>query len=131
MTRRQITRRAFLGLSTSTAAAVLLPDRLRGDAPKGPVTLHNEPFALTLNPGQGLDCTLTHSPSGTVLAQGPYFYSVGAPAFDKVTNDNGAITLVGTTESGIEVSHTFRVHPQVAWLEGGNRDPQCRHESHS
>ena len=113
----RLTRRNFLGLTTSAAAGAFLPNALHAQTPPGPMKLANEQFELVLTPGKGLDCTLTHLPSGSVLAKGPYFYSMGAPLFDKDSTDHGAITLVGATGSGLEVSHTFRVQPNVPWIE--------------
>ena len=106
-------RRQFLSLSSATAASALAPILVRAQPaqgpPAGPITLANDHFTLTLNPGKGLDCTLTHKESGTVLAKGSYFYSVGNPTFDRVNHDNNTCVITGTTDSGFEVSHAFRL----------------------
>jgi len=112
-----MTRRRFLGISAATAAAALIPEGIRGDIPKGPLKMQNSEFTLELKPGKGLECTLTHRASGTVLADGPYHYSIGTPAFEKLIEEDGTVTLVGSTDSGIEVLHTFRVQPQKPWIE--------------
>lgn len=113
----RMTRRTFFGLTTTAAAAVLLRGTLLAESATGPITLKNSQFKLVLIPGKGLDCTLTHIPSGTVLAKGPYFYSMGEPAFEKVVREKETVTFIGTTDSGIQVSHSFRVQAKMLWIE--------------
>jgi hypothetical protein len=114
-------RRQFIGLSSATAASALVPAIVRAQPaqgpPLGPITLSNDFFTLALIPGKGLDCTLTHKASGTVLAKGPYFYSMGAPFFDTVNHDNNTYTITGKTDSGLEISHAFRLSNLSPGLE--------------
>jgi hypothetical protein len=113
-------RRQFLGLSSATSAALLIPSKLRAlesEGTPGPITLKSKSFTLALNPGKGLDCTLTHDPSGTVLAKSPYFYSIGNPTFDRVNHDNNTYTIMGKTDAGIEVEHSFRLYDELIGLE--------------
>jgi hypothetical protein len=117
----RMNRRQFLGLSSATAASTLVPAIVRAESPKGTphglITLSNGNFTLKLSPGKGLDCSLVHGSSGVVLAQGPYFYSTGAPAFDRVIHNDNTCTIIGSTDAGIEVSHTFRLSSLIPWFE--------------
>jgi hypothetical protein len=81
------------------------------------VTLKNESFELSIQPGKDLVCHLVHSPSGTVLADGPYSYPFGTPAFTIAAQDQSSVTLKGMTDAGLEVSHVFRAPPQSPWIE--------------
>jgi hypothetical protein len=101
----------------------------RAQAPPSSITLSNDYFSLVLKPGRGLDCLLTHKTTGTILAQGPYFYSVGNPNFGQVDHANNTLTITGLTDSGIEIVHTFRLSPLSAAFEEEisirNRGPQA------
>ena len=113
----QITRRNFLGLATSAAAATVLPVSLQPMTKAGPFILKNDQFELELSPGKGLACTLTHLPSGTKLAMGAYYYSGLTPVFNNVASGNNAITLIGITETEIEISHSFHARSGEPWIE--------------
>ena len=80
-------------------------------------TLKNQQFELSLHPGKELICRLIHVPSGTVLADGPYSYTFGTPAFKVTAHDASSLTLKGKTASGLEVEHQFRLPLDSPWVE--------------
>jgi hypothetical protein len=81
------------------------------------VTLKNDHFELFLGAVQGFNVHLKHVPSGTVLADYPYSYSFDTPVFALVSQDANSATFKGVTNTGLEMTHTFRLPPKSPWLE--------------
>ena len=62
-------------------------------------------------------CRLEHLPSGTVLADGAYSYSIGDADFGKASVEAGTVVLSGLTTTGIRVEHRFELAAGSRWLE--------------
>ena len=125
-----MTRKEFLRNAAATALVVLPVSAsvsstpARADTPAGPgsssgagLTLKNDAFELQLKPGTGLIAKLIHIPSNIVLADGPYSYSFGDPAFTVTSSDASSATLTGTTAGGLVIEHHFRLPAQSPWIE--------------
>ncbi len=85
-------------------------------APSAAPALRTSQFELSLTPGIGLGCRLVHSPTGTVLADGPYSYSFGVPVFTE-THDERSVVMHGTTDAGLGIRHQFTIDPSASWIE--------------
>ena len=100
---------AVVALSSAAAASHFAHGQSRSSG--SPLTLRNAEFELSITHGQGLQLKLAHRPSGTVMADGAYFYSCGHPAFGDVQKDEHSVSFHGRTETGLTVVHRFRVDP--------------------
>ena len=85
--------------------------------PGGTITLANEQYSLSLTAGHGLQCRLTHIPSNTLLADGPYSYSLAPIVFTDIRRDESSILLLGDTGTGIAIEHRFTLDPKNPWIE--------------
>ncbi len=102
-----LTRKDFLAVLGATSAAAAT----NRNAPS------NAAFSLSLEAGAGLRARLRHTPSGLVLADGPYSYSFGEPHFSAPRTTLEGITLEGATEAGIGVRHEYRLPAGEPWIE--------------
>ena len=86
-----------------------------------PVTLDNAHWQLGLKPGAGLKAQVVHKPSGIVLAQGDYSYSVGNPFFGEPQESQESkaktVTLKGAISGGLELQHEFKITAEEPWME--------------
>jgi hypothetical protein len=123
-----ITRKDFLKLSAMAALPVgvpLLAASAAAEIPAAPsspgdsraLKLTSEQFALSLTAGNGLQCRLVHVPTGTLLADGPYSYSLGPIAFTGMKQEESSVTLQGTTATGITIEQRFTADPKTSWVE--------------
>lgn len=80
------------------------------------VTLDSTDFRIELTFGDGLECSITHRPSGEKIADGPYSYSFGEPTFHLASQTENVVLLEGKTIHGIEVAHEFSVSDH-GWFE--------------
>ncbi len=127
----RMTRKAFLKATAAISTAALALDRgfartrnesldqATSEHPQ--VMLANTHWQLGLQPGAGLMAQVLHVPSGIVLAQGDYSYSLGTPSFNKAqTSQEGKtkiVKLTGKVPGAIEVQHEFRVPDDEPWFE--------------
>jgi hypothetical protein len=124
-----MTRKEFLKIAAGPTALVAMPTAAaitatsaNADGPDAsapaqiPHTFKLEKGSLrfSLTMGNGLQAKLVHTPTNTVLADGPYSYSLGPLKFAGMRlDDNSAppnsdtFTVVGTTDTGISIQHTF------------------------
>jgi len=122
-----MTRKEFLkiavgptALATIPAGAMVAASTVSADTPEIPassvtpkaITLAGGQFSLLLTAGQGLQCRLTHVPSNTLLADGPYSYSLGPIIFTNVEQHGSSVMLQGDTGTGITIKHRFTVDPK-------------------
>ena len=116
-------RRDLMRLAAGQAALVALPvaanaaKASKPDPEPSTATLKNSHFELSLSSGAALECRLTHLETGARLADGPYSYSFGSPAFTKVQQEDGCVTLHGTTQTGLTVRHQFSLKAGDPHLE--------------
>lgn len=89
--------------------------RLRSE-PSGAV-LRSSHFELAFGFSGGLQCRLTHLETGSILADGSYFYSFGCPVFANVEKDSSSVVLEGKTETGLVVRHRFSIDSSAPFLE--------------
>jgi len=86
-----------------------------------PVTLENAQWQLGLKPGEGLKALVVHKPSGIVLAQGDYSYSIGTPSFgepeERHDSKTKTVTLKGAIPGGLELQHEFKITADQPWVE--------------
>jgi hypothetical protein len=84
----------------------------------GSFNLQNGAFSLALkHEGKGISCRLMHTPTNTVLADGPYSYSFGPLSFSIGDHDASSVTFKGTTSAGLELTHVFRLPAGSPWVE--------------
>jgi len=80
---------------------------------RSPVMVENSHWQLGLDPGAGLKAQVVHKPSGMVLAQGAYSYSMGNTSFGEAQESQDGRTktvrLTGKIPGGIELQHEYRV----------------------
>lgn len=86
------------------------------DEPSGAI-LRNSHFQLTYSFSGGLQLRLTHLETGSILANGSYFYSFGRPRFSSVTRDLSSLVLEGATEARIVVRHRFSMDSSTPSVE--------------
>ena len=114
-------RRDLVKLAAAPLAVAGLPATLRAAARARAVGSVAELAAgelrLSLEAGRGLECRLTHLPSGLTLAAGAYSYSFGEPLFRQVHTDPKTIVLKGRTDAGIGIEHRFSVTSDPDALE--------------
>ena len=106
----------MVGMTRKTFLASLAAARAVAAAPVRGVH-SNEAFSLSLDIGAGLRAELRHTPSGLVLAGGAYSYSFGVPKFAAPHATPGAVTLEGTTASGLRLVQEYRLPSGKPWLE--------------
>src|SRR5262245_28431694 len=109
MKRRDIVRMAGAPIALAACEGIFSATPRKDGSSNTPVSheLSGPQFRLTLRPDQNLHCRLVHVPSGTVLADGPYFYSFGSPRFSSVRKERDAILLEGETATGAKVEQRF------------------------
>ncbi len=81
------------------------------------VTLKSELLELSLSWGPELQCKLVHSPTGMVLAEGPYSYSITGLAFTDIQQEGQSVEVQGKNEVGLQVRHRFTLNPATPWME--------------
>jgi hypothetical protein len=81
------------------------------------IKLESKQLSLSLTVGRGLQCSLEHVASGTLLADGAYFYSFGAPHFTHIRRNGHSVLLSGQTPTGIYVSHRLALNPENNYIE--------------
>jgi len=127
----RMTRKTFLKTAAAFSAGALSLDTGAAPPPnesldqkaseRSPMMLGNAQWQLRLRPGAGLKAELVHTPSGIVLAEGDYSYSIGTPSFGEVqVNQDGKTKiarLVGEIPGGIELQHEFRAPVDEPWVE--------------
>jgi len=129
-----MTRKEFLKIAAAPAAFAAIPaagmaiasaaradsvDAREASAGSQSVTLAGGQFTLSLTAGEGLQCRLTHVPTNTLLADGPYSYSLGPIRFAAAIRNGTSVMLQGTTGTGITIEHRFTVDPNTSWIEEG------------
>jgi len=124
-----MTRKEFLKMAAAPTALAAMPGAAvgaslaRSGAPAaqapagGAVTLENGHFSVSLSAGEGLGCRVTHLPTGTLLADGPYSYSLGPVRFTGLEHDGAGATLRGETGTGIAITHRIALDPGRPWME--------------
>jgi hypothetical protein len=119
---QNVSRKAFLQTLTIGGGSLLttgLAEHVEAQTNGGgrAANLKNEAFALTLKATEtGLKTHLVHVPTNTVLADGPYSYSFDVP-LELDAHDDSSATFKGTTNTGLELTHTFRLPAGSPWLE--------------
>ena len=81
------------------------------------VTLKNAHLELSLSCGPGLQCRLAHRPTGTVLAEGPYSYSIAGLVFTDVQQEGQSVEAQGSDAVGLNVRHRFTLDPSGSGME--------------
>ena len=82
------------------------------------VVLRSAQLELSVTPGEQLRCRLLHRPTGKVLADGVYSYSLGSPVFSSVRRDGNSLLLEGTiSETGMAIQHQFTADEANPWIE--------------
>jgi len=121
---QQFSRKGFIQTLTLGGGSLLAPGLVRqaqaatSSAGKSSATLKNNVFSLELRRGEkGLRAHVVHLPSKTVLADGPYVYDFGPLALAVVSSDDSSVTVKGTTDTGLELVHIFRLPAGQEWLE--------------
>jgi hypothetical protein len=125
-----MTRKEFLKMAAAPTALAAMPigaavgaslahaDLLDASAPSGgTITLENGHFSLSLSAHHGLRCRITHVPTNTLLADGPYSYSLAPVDFTSIKHDKTSVTLRGETGTGITIQHRFTLDPERPWIE--------------
>jgi hypothetical protein len=123
-----ITRKDFLKLSAAPLAMAALPigapllgANAAASSPLGgdlqTLALNSGQFALSLTAGNGLGCRLVHTPTNTLLSDGPYSYSLAPIVFTRVKQETSSITFYGDAGNGILVEHRFTADPKASWIE--------------
>lgn len=107
------TQTAVMACSMAPAAPFASAQNLQSDA----LTLSNPQLEFALTRSNGLHCRLLHRPSGIVLSDGPYSYSIDGLAFTDVQQNGQSVELHGSTPSGLEVRHRFTLDAANLWLE--------------
>lgn len=78
--------------------------------------LRNSEWDARLTVGRGMECTIRHRSTGTVVADGPYDYSFGAPELTVSAVSDEEIVLTGVTSRGVGIHHRIGLSP-AGWLE--------------
>jgi hypothetical protein len=125
-----MTRKNFLKTMALFSASPLTLDRdlsepqsepvHKGASERSPLTLGNNQWQLGMKAGPGLQAELVHKPSGIVLAEGDYNYSLGTPSFPAPPGNIDSpriIKLTGEFPGGIELQHEFRIPAEEPWVE--------------
>jgi hypothetical protein len=122
-----VTRKEFLKIAAGPTALAAIPAAVaitaapaRADIPDASAPTPNSKtfalskgqFSLSLTTGNTLQCKLTHVPTNTVLADGPYSYSLGPMVFMDLKQDASSVTLVGATGTGITLEHRLSLNDQ-------------------
>ena len=79
--------------------------------------VENSQFELSVSCGPELHCRLVHRPTGLVLADGPYSYSIEGLSFADLQKGEHSVEVRGTTPAGLEVRHRFTLGSSAPWLE--------------
>jgi hypothetical protein len=122
MKERRMNRRDVMKLAVTQSALVALPAAMASAGAQATntspaITLRNSQFELVLRPGTGLQCRLVDRRNDTVMADGSYFYSFGAPVFTDVRQEGTNVSLRGRTDYGLHISHRFTVDAAAPWIE--------------
>lgn len=123
-------RRDFVRLSAAPVAAAVLPcsfskaaqtadggDALAASQSGSTAQLGNRHFRLRLTLRNGLHCHLEHLPTGTILADGAYSYSIAAVNFTDIKQDQSSVLIKGETGTGIVIQHRFILAAESPSLE--------------
>lgn len=78
--------------------------------------LETSEFMLTIDIADHVHCRLEHLPSGTVLAEGPYFYSFSPINLAIADVSASGVVLTGVTTEGLALRHEFMV-VEGRWIE--------------
>jgi hypothetical protein len=82
------------------------------------VNLKSDAFVLTLSSTPtGLKAHLVHVRTNTILADGDYSYDFGPVTLSIEANDDSSAIFKGTTDTGLELTHAFRLPSGSPWLE--------------
>jgi hypothetical protein len=125
-----MTRKEFLKMTAGPAALAAMPTGAmvgatlaRSDPPgtsaasPRTTTLVSKHFSLSLTANPGLKCRITHVPTDTLLADGPYSYSLEQIVFTGIKQNKSSVTLEGETGTGITIQHRFTLDPENPWFE--------------
>jgi hypothetical protein len=95
------------------------------------LSLKNDFFSLSLavQADGGLRCHIVHLPTKTIVADGPYSYSFGAPRFTSVETAGGDNIFEGTTPEGLEVKHVIRLGVSYVEEEISIKNPTAQQVS--
>ncbi len=109
---------AAVPIGAIVSASLAHADMPDASVPSGrTITLSNDQFSLSLTAGHGLQCRLTHIPSNTLLADGPYSYSIAPIVFTEVERHESSVSLRGDSGTGIAIEHRFTLDPRNPWIE--------------
>ena len=122
---QNVSRKSFIQTLTLGGGSLLtvgLADKAEAQSTSGSsgptANLKSDAFALTLvTTPTGLTTHLVHVPTNTVLADGVYSYDLGPLALSLGDHDDTSATFKGTTETGLELTHTIRLPASSPWLE--------------
>jgi hypothetical protein len=138
---QNVSRKSFLQTLTLGGGSLLtvgLADKAEAQQAAGSggqtASLKSDAFTLTLaTTPTGLNAHLVHVPTNTILADGAYSYDFGPLALSLGDHDDTSATFKGTTDTGLELTHTFRLPSGSPWLEEEisikNTTPQTVSES--
>jgi hypothetical protein len=107
------TQTAVMSCSIAPVAHSVLAETAGSQSAK----LESSQFELAVSCSPGFQCRLVHRPTGLVIADGSYSYSIEGLSFTSLQNQAHSVEAHGTTSTGLEVRHRFTLDPSAPWLE--------------